>query len=312
MTHSAPANQTTLTASVIIPTVNRTAEVTACLHSLCRQSQLPLEVLIVDASGDDALEQHLARTFPAPPFDLIVLASPPSTTSQRNLGARQARGQVLVFLDDDVVLEESFLAEMLRPFAEQLLPNLGGLAGRITNISPPSWRNRLLSQVFGLSEPGDGRYKKSGFPTHRFLHPNQSQVVPVDNVPSGVAAFRREVFDRVQFDERMSGYAYMEDDDFSLRVAKMFRLAYTPFARLQHLETPTARGNPRRRARQRVRCYGYYFRKNWPRSPSHLAAHYRALAGLAAAGLFSRRGDGWQKFLGAMEGIADVLRGDIP
>lgn len=312
MTPLTPSSHLALTASIIIPTTSREIELTNCLHSICRQSSLPLEVLIVDAAGHNALEHRLAQTFPDPPFDLIYLSASPSTTRQRNLGARQARGDILIFLDDDVILEETFIAEMIRPFAEQIVPNLGGVTGRITNLPRPGWRDLALSRFFGLSEPGDGSYKKSGFPTHRSLHPDQTNVAPVQNIPSGVAAFRRQVFEHVQFDERMSGYAYMEDDDFSLQVAKILQLAYTPYARLQHLETPTARGNPRQRARQRVRCYGYYFRKNWPRTPAHVAAHYWALGGLAVAGLCSQKGQGWQKFLGTVEGILDILRGDIP
>lgn len=301
-----------LTASIIIPTMDRETELINCLNSICQQTYLPLEIFVVDASEKNILKHQLTQTFPALPSDLIYLRAAPSTTRQRNLAAQQAKGDIFIFLDDDVILEQNFVTEMMRPFNDMSIPNLGGVTGRITNATSPDWRGLLLSRIFGLSEPGEGCYKKSGFPTHRSLHPDQTNLAPVQSIPSSIAAFRREVFAQFVFDETMSGYAYMEDDDFSLRVGKRYQLVYNPHARLEHLETPTARGNPRHRARQRIRCYGYYFRKNWPNTLTHRLAYYWALVGLTIAGLLSQKGQGWSKFLGALEGIIDIGQGDIP
>jgi GT2 family glycosyltransferase len=286
--------------------MNRETELNNCLQSIHTQNLLPAEVIIVNGSSS------FITVKTDYPFPVHVLNTKPGLPYQRNQGLAASTSDVIIFLDDDVILEKDFIYQIIQPFQQDNGSQLGAVSARITNIRMPGWPNRLLSSIFGLSGPGDGKFKKSGFPTDRHLHPNQHNIEPIECLPGCGAAYHKKVFEEFQFDELMGGYAYMEDDDFSFRIGRKFKLLYNPKARLQHLETPTARGNPRQRARLKVKCYHYYFKKNWPRRRDYQLAHYWALVGMFVSALLSRNGNRLSKAAGVIDGIIDSIKGNIP
>lgn len=115
--------------SVVIPTYNRPELLRRVLEALCRQT-LPrdrFEVLVVDDGSPQPLDD-LAAGF-SPRLPVRFLRKPNSgLASTRNFGAAQARGDVLLFLDDDIVACPEFLAEHLRVHeAEDRVVALGAL-----------------------------------------------------------------------------------------------------------------------------------------------------------------------------------------
>lgn len=81
-----------LTISVIIPTLNEASRIAEAIDSARRFGAL--EVIVVDGgSTDDTWHRASAAD--------VRLTSPPGRAIQQNLGARQARGDVLVFLHAD-------------------------------------------------------------------------------------------------------------------------------------------------------------------------------------------------------------------
>ena len=97
--------------SVIIPTLNEERYVGTLLSDLASQSRKPDEVIVVDAgSADDTVP--VVRRFP---FARLLEGRPPVACG-RNLGGRSATGDVLIFLDADVRLSESFLDNLLGEF----------------------------------------------------------------------------------------------------------------------------------------------------------------------------------------------------
>ena len=100
-----------MTSSVIVCTRNRPDDLAACLASLAAQTRPPDELVVVDASDDERNARCIetwaaARALPA----ARVVRTAPGLTRQRNIGVAHARGDVLTFLDDDVVLEPGYLA----------------------------------------------------------------------------------------------------------------------------------------------------------------------------------------------------------
>jgi glycosyltransferase involved in cell wall biosynthesis len=94
--------------SIVIPTHNRCDLVARGLDALGRQSCAPatFEVLVVaDACVDDTVAMLTAYAAQAP-YRLTVLAHEArSAAATRNLGASQAKGSILLFLDDDVIAQ---------------------------------------------------------------------------------------------------------------------------------------------------------------------------------------------------------------
>lgn len=87
--------------SVIIPAVNEEDLITASISSALADA--PLEVLVVDGGSVDRT-QAIAKTLGA-----VVFQSPkPGRAIQMNLGARQAKGDVLLFLHADTILPQNY------------------------------------------------------------------------------------------------------------------------------------------------------------------------------------------------------------
>jgi GT2 family glycosyltransferase len=224
----------------VVATKDRPEELRRLWRSLCAQSRLPDEVVIVDASAavlpPNALE-------PAAIVLRVLRAAVASASRQRNLGldAVDPRTDLVGFLDDDAVLEETAVAEMIR-FWDMAAPDVGGAAFNMANHPPLDWpflkRTRLAASL-GLYGRRGGAVTASGF---------QTMIGPVETtewtdwLPSGASVWRRGVFREHRFDEWFEGYSYLEDLDFSYRVGWTSKLAVVAPARYLHLPAPGGRG----------------------------------------------------------------------
>lgn len=96
-----------LTLSVITVTKNRSALLSLCLTSLIGQCRNGDEIIIVDASSDDTpnLVARLAKQLPIKYIRYLK----PGYPAFYNKAARVAKGDILVFYDDDCVASPNFL-----------------------------------------------------------------------------------------------------------------------------------------------------------------------------------------------------------
>jgi glycosyltransferase involved in cell wall biosynthesis len=102
------------TVSVILPTYNRKDLLRETLETLARQTYPGdrFEVIVVDDGSTDGTEAIAAETFP---FTLRYFRqSNQGDAAARNLGARQSQADILVFLDDDILLEPGYLANLIQ------------------------------------------------------------------------------------------------------------------------------------------------------------------------------------------------------
>lgn len=96
-----------VTASVVVPTKDAAATIAACVRSCLDQERVPVEVIVIDNASTDGTAE-IARS-----LDCRVLTVGPERSAQRNAGARAARGEWLLFLDADMVLEPGVVASCL-------------------------------------------------------------------------------------------------------------------------------------------------------------------------------------------------------
>ncbi len=127
--------------SVIIPTRNRQEFLRAALASLTRQT-LParhFEILVVDNGSRDstaAMVHALAATLP----NLLYLQEPePGLHAGRHRGMLAAAGEVLVFADDDIEAQPTWLAAIAEGFADPTVAMLGGNNLPLFLAPPPAW-----------------------------------------------------------------------------------------------------------------------------------------------------------------------------
>jgi GT2 family glycosyltransferase len=103
--------------SLIVPTAGRPERVRACLDSLRALRYPSFEILIVDNRPGDAGTRAIVESISLEDPRVRYLAeSLPGSSVARNRGIREAAGEILAFTDDDVHVDEDWLAWMVEPF----------------------------------------------------------------------------------------------------------------------------------------------------------------------------------------------------
>lgn len=94
--------------SIVIPTYNSSHFMKNLLDSIFKQAVEDMEVIIVDdCSTDDTLE--IVKQYPVRVINMDTNAGP---AKARNRGAKEARGDIVFFLDSDVIVLEGTIKEV--------------------------------------------------------------------------------------------------------------------------------------------------------------------------------------------------------
>ena len=242
---------------VVVCTRNRPDDIGVALDSLVGQSLAPTEVLVVDSSDDAATERVVAaRSFP---FPVRYLHSEPGLTHQRNVGVAASSGDVVHFIDDDVVLDDDYLREVVRSFVTGG-PDVVGVGGLIASTAPrrPRWWWRAAL----VDSRRQGCVLSSGV---NILVTDLAHETDVEWLSGCSMSYRRRVFDELSFDEALQGYALMEDVDFSYGARRLGRLVLNPAAGLTHKVSDVGRWDHHRRVTVGVHRRGWFVEKHLPR-----------------------------------------------
>ena len=99
--------------SVVIPTKNEADVIDECLSSIFAQSLKPIEVIVVDGKSSDDTIEHLKQFA----VDVITETEPTSLPNARNLGAKKAKGDIVLIMDADIILDKNCLQNALLHFS---------------------------------------------------------------------------------------------------------------------------------------------------------------------------------------------------
>ncbi|MEA2462042.1 MAG: hypothetical protein QOH90_2219 [Actinomycetota bacterium] len=116
--------------SVCIVTARRSPHLRRCLASLKAQVEAPPWELLVSANGDSAVADEVLATFPKAVVRFTPRANPGNA---RNLVVPLATGELILFLDDDIVAEPHLLSRLHR--LSQAHPEVSVFGG--PNLTPP-------------------------------------------------------------------------------------------------------------------------------------------------------------------------------
>jgi GT2 family glycosyltransferase len=215
------------------------------LESVANQRRRPDEILIIDGSPDAETEEllrndaHLLETAPRLLYYRVSEARR-GLTRQRNFALSRVGYDLVAFLDDDVVLEPSCLAEM--EGAHRLLgDHVVGVGALIANdVREPSllWWVRRRLRIVGDLKPGT--YARSGLSIPWFAGRVEG-LAEGDWLPGCAMMWKTAPARDVGFYEGFAGYAQGEDLDFSLRARRCGALVMASRARVQHLHEALGR-----------------------------------------------------------------------
>ena len=133
--------------SVIVPTRNRAALLAATLDSLTRQSLPPadFEIIVVDDGSTDDTAAVVDSFGPRLPALRRVPTSARGLHEGRHAGLREARGEILVYADDDIEALPSWLEAVARAFDDPVVVLVGGNDLPRFCSPPAGWLLRMWS-----------------------------------------------------------------------------------------------------------------------------------------------------------------------
>lgn len=209
--------------SVVIPCYNNASLLPVTLSALTQQT-LPLdqfEVVIIDDGSTDAT-QDIITALKLPPSFRYIRRGNQGAAAARNYGAFQAGGEILLFLDSDVVPDSTLLHAHLESH---------GLYKRALVVG----RTRTLP-----AKESDFFYKLLGDEVFSFDEGDEEKQLTFQQVLTRNLSMRREAFFEIsRFDEEFPRSGY-EDIEFAYRATQRgFSLIYNPGAAGDHHHTGT-------------------------------------------------------------------------
>lgn len=139
--------------SIIIPTRDRAGMLARTLESLAGVVDPgdPIEVIVVDNGSNDATAgvcKAIGERFPYHDWRYYYDAMPGLLTG-RHRGAKEARGEILCYLDDDVLLEPSWMGAIKEAFQDPGVVITGGPSRPLYEVTPPTWLEGLWNEHDG-------------------------------------------------------------------------------------------------------------------------------------------------------------------
>lgn len=201
--------------SIIIPTYQRRDAVCAAVRAAARLEYAgKLELVVVVDGSTDGTEAALQAI--SPPFALRIVAQKNGgLAAARNRGAAEAKGDILLFLDDDMICRPDLVKQHCQSFAE----GADAVVGEIP-LDPATSSNFLTDAIARWA-------MDSG------LEARERPVLTPFNIYGGQLSVRRDVFESLGgFDRAFTeggGYG-KEDADFGARLLACHQVRHNPDA----------------------------------------------------------------------------------
>jgi GT2 family glycosyltransferase len=181
----------------------------------------PSEIIVVDSNSTDDTHE-LVKNYPLK----FININERSMVKARNLGLQHAKGEVVAYVDDDVVVSKDWSKYILEPYEDECV---AGVVGRV--VSYDDGKALYLSAKYMTI----GKVFNNGLILGNFDIPTQHPI-EVDTLIGCNMAFRRDLLLKAGgFDENFRGSCFRDDTDISLRLKRLnYKLIYHPKAIVRH------------------------------------------------------------------------------
>lgn len=125
--------------SVVILTHNRDKDCAEAIESCLNQGLKPLEIIVVDDQSSIPFEYYRLENYPK--IEIIRTETELGSAAARNLGIKQAKGNIVAFIDDDCIANHDWIKTIRQVFEETNADIAGGRVLPIYSSSLPEWWN---------------------------------------------------------------------------------------------------------------------------------------------------------------------------
>ena len=213
------------TVSIIIPVYNHFQHSYNCLHSISQlREKTPFEVIVIDDCSSDGTEKLIKNITG---IRYYRQATNGGFITSCNRGAEKAKGQFLLFLNNDTVVYANWLDALIKVFNDY---SDAGLVG-----SKLVYPDHQLQEAGGIvfSDASGWNYGRLGNPDE----PCYNHVREVDYCSGASILIAKDLFEKLgRFDERYKP-AYYEDTDLAFAVRRIGKkVYYQPASVITHFE----------------------------------------------------------------------------
>lgn len=257
----------------MIPTKNRPEDLARAIGSVLRQNYSASELIIVDQSSTDHPHKTVQPLLnSAPQLKVRYLRNPELSglTAAKNFAIKVATGEILLFIDDDVILHPTFLESIQEAYQQADLDGVGGVFEADPN------RSRIYGLISLFFRRGPFRDDRLRLQQKRV---RAKSLHPTWLLSGGLSSFKRRVFDKVLFNEALIGASPVEDVDFFSR-ARGYKFALAPAARAVHNVSTVMRLKPKDFYTAKCQVYALYFQNYVDKNPTNYMAYAWVSIGL--------------------------------
>lgn len=224
--------------SVIVCTYKRAETLKEVLDSLKNQIGANFELLIIDGSGDDTRPFDAVKEFEKNnvlSFSLRFIKSEKGLTKQRNVGLKNAKGDIIAFFDDDVTFDSDFLRIIADIFKNDTDEEIAGITGYdIRNYPTPiTSRLKLRNKLGIIPDLTPGKADELGRHTPISILEPTEENMEIGWMSGFCMIYRANKIQGLQFDEQLPTYGG-EDRDFSLSASTRGKLMLYGNLKISH------------------------------------------------------------------------------
>ena len=220
--------------SVVVPTRERAQLLRRCFEALLELDYPAYEVIVVDSAPMTDATAELAFGL-ADARVRYLLESVPGASRARNRGVQEARGDVIAFIDDDVIADPQWLRGLVRGFTRA--PNVGCVTGLLPTAELDSESQLFFDRRVSWGRSCEPRLYDLG--RNAVDDPLYPYIAGIFGTGANLAVSRQAFDELGGFDEALgpgSPPRGGEDLDFFLRVVLAgTQIAYEPAALAWHL-----------------------------------------------------------------------------
>ena len=218
------------TISIILIFYNQAHLSLLCLQSLIKFADVPFELIIVDNGSSDSTTDLLAVL-----DNCVVISNVENLGFVKavNQGAKHARGEYILLLNNDAVIHQQTLSSALSSIHER--ESVGAVGGKISLIDGSLQEAGSIIWSDG-SCLGYGRGDDPMASDYMFER-------DVDYCSGAFLLFRRKHFEELDGFDLDYAPAYYEESDFCIRLHKKgLRVVYNPTIKITHYEFASSGG----------------------------------------------------------------------
>jgi GT2 family glycosyltransferase len=229
--------------TVAICTRHRPRDLLRCVTSLARTEppKVPVEILVID-DGDAPLDPTPLRELALAHgygFRCLHNPGPHGLVHGRMLAIREAQGDVVLFVDDDIEMESHYLQRLAEAYARH--PEAAGIGGVDTLTQGKRPLARLYRRVFLLESGHPGRLSPSGFNGSMEYWLSATQPFATEFLSGCNMSFRKSALMHATPAPWLEGYSHGEDMVLSEEARRSGPLFAYPSLQVEHHRSPESR-----------------------------------------------------------------------